>query len=255
MAAQKAPIRLAIMGEGRMGSLIRSTAEAARNEDGSPAFEVVAQIGFDLSVADSAPAADVLIDFSNVATLPAVCAYVHRTGAALVSGTTGYSDGQMAELRELAETSAVLHSGNYSLGIAALRHATALAARELAGFDVEIVETHHNQKVDAPSGTAKLLLDAVVKTEAEEGRGEYYPVYGREGMLGKRDPREVGVHALRGGTVAGVHTVSFFGTDEEVSLTHRATSRQIFVNGALAAARKMTGREPGFYEFDEVMFG
>lgn len=255
MAAQKAPIRLAIMGEGRMGSLIRSTAEAARNEDGLPAFEVVAQIGFDLSVADSAPAADVLIDFSNVATLPTVCAYVRRCGAALVSGTTGYSDDQMAELRELAETSAVLHSGNYSLGIAALRHATALAARELAGFDVEIVETHHNQKVDAPSGTAKLLLDAVVKTEAEEGRGEYYPVYGREGMLGKRDPREVGVHALRGGTVAGAHTVSFFGTDEEVSLTHRATSRQIFVNGALAAARKMVGREPGFYEFDEVMFG
>lgn len=94
----------------------------------------------------------------------------------------------------------------------------------------------------------------MVATEAEEGRGEYHPVYGREGMVGKRDPREVGMHSLRGGTVAGVHTVSFFGTDEEVSLTHRATSRQIFVNGALAAARKMAGREPGFYGFDEVMF-
>ena len=250
-----APVRIAIMGEGRMGSLIRSTAEAARNDAGEPAFEVVAQIGFDLSAAETAEAADVLIDFSNVATLPAVAGYVRRTGAALVSGTTGYSDEQMAELRSLAEASAVLHSGNYSLGIAALRHATALAARELAGFDVEIVETHHNQKVDAPSGTAKLLLNAVVAAEAEEGRGEYKPVYGREGMTGKRDPREVGVHALRGGTVAGVHTVSFFGPDEEVSLTHRATSRQIFVNGALAAARKMVGREPGLYEFDQVMFG
>ncbi|BBH49501.1 4-hydroxy-tetrahydrodipicolinate reductase [Parolsenella catena] len=249
-----APIRVAIMGEGRMGSLIRSTAEAARTEEGSAAFEVVAQIGFDLSAADAAPAADVLIDFSNVVTLPAVASYVRRTGAALVSGTTGYTDEQMAELRSLAKTSAVLQSGNYSLGIAALRHAATLAARELAGFDVEIVETHHNQKVDAPSGTAKLLLDAVVATEAEEGRGEYHPVYGREGMVGKRDPREVGMHSLRGGTVAGVHTVSFFGTDEEVSLTHRATSRQIFVNGALAAARKMAGREPGFYGFDEVMF-
>ena len=250
-----APVRIAIMGEGRMGSLIRSTAEATRSDAGEPAFEVVAQIGFDLSAAETAEAADVLIDFSNVATLPAVAGYVRRTGAALVSGTTGYSDEQMAELRSLAEASAVLHSGNYSLGIAALRHATALAARELAGFDVEIVETHHNQKVDAPSGTAKLLLNAVVAAEAEEGRGEYKPVYGREGMTGKRDPREVGVHALRGGTVAGVHTVSFFGPDEEVSLTHRATSRQIFVNGALAAARKMVGREPGLYEFDQVMFG
>lgn len=138
-----------------MGSLIRSTAEAARTEEGSAAFEVVAQIGFDLSAADAAPAADVLIDFSNVVTLPAVASYVRRTGAALVSGTTGYTDEQMAELRSLAKTSAVLHSGNYSLGIAALRHATTLAARELAGFDVEIVETHHNQKVDAPSGTGQ----------------------------------------------------------------------------------------------------
>lgn len=237
-----------------MGSLIRSTAEAVRTEEGTAAFEVVAQIGFDLAAADVVPAADVLIDFSNVVTLPAVASYVRRTGAALVSGTTGYTDEQLAELRSLAENSAVLHSGNYSLGIAALRHATALAARELAGFDVEIVETHHNQKVDAPSGTAKLLLDAVVDTQAEEGRGEFYPVYGREGMVGKRDPHEVGMHSLRGGTVAGVHTVSFFGADEEVSLTHRATSRQIFVNGALAAARKMAGREPGFYGFDEVMF-
>ncbi len=238
-----------------MGTLIRSTAEAVKTEAGEPVFDVVAQIGFDLSAAEAAPAADVLIDFSNVVTLGAVGAYVRRCGCALVSGTTGYTDEQMAELASLAEVAPVLHSGNYSLGIAALRHATALAARELAGFDVEICETHHNQKVDAPSGTAKLLLDAVVAAEAEEGRGEYQPVYGREGMVGKRDPREVGVHSLRGGTVAGVHTVSFFGTDEEVSLTHRATSRQIFVNGALAAARKMVNREPGLYEFDQVMFG
>lgn len=249
------PIRLAIMGEGRMGSLIRSTAEAACTEAGEPVFEVVAQIGFDLAAAETAPAADVLVDFSNVATLEAVLAYVRRTGAALVSGTTGYSETQMSELRGLAETAAVLHSGNYSLGIAALRHATSLVARELAGFDVEIVETHHNQKVDAPSGTAKLLLDAVVAVEAEAGRGEYAPVYGREGMVGARTPREVGMHSLRGGTVAGVHTVGFYGQDEEVSLTHRATSRQIFVNGALAAARKMAGKPAGWYDFDEVMFG
>ena len=249
------PVLLAIMGEGRMGSLIRATAEAARSEQGEPVFEVVAQIGFDLSAAEQAAPADVLIDFSNVATLDAVCGYVRRTGAALVSGTTGYAPEQLAQLQELAAGAAVLHSGNYSLGIAALRHATALVARELAGFDVEIVECHHNQKVDAPSGTAKLLLNAVVDAEAQAGRGEYQPVYGRQGMTCVRDAREVGVHALRGGTVAGVHTVSFFGADEEVSLTHRATSRQIFVNGALAAARKMAGRAAGWYDFDAVMFG
>ena len=185
MTNATAPLRIAIMGEGRMGSLIRSTAEGVRTEAGTAAFEVVAQIGFDLSAADSAPAADVLIDFSNVVTLPAVANYVRRVGCALVSGTTGYTDEQMDELRSLSQVAPVLHSGNYSLGIAALRHATTLAARELAGFDVEIVETHHNQKVDAPSGTAKLLLDAVVDAEAAEGRGEYHPVYGREpGMYG-----------------------------------------------------------------------
>ena len=110
---------------------------------------------------------------------------------------------------------------------------------------------HHNQKVDAPSGTAKLLLDAVVEAEPEAG---YHPVYGREGMCGARDSKEIGMHSLRGGTVAGVHEVGFFGQDEEVTLTHRATSRQIFVNGALAAAQKLVAREPGFYTFDQVMF-
>ena len=194
---------------------------------------------------------DVIIDFSNVVTFDAVVAYVERTGAALVSGTTGYTPEQMDRLRELGQNARVMYSGNYSIGIAALRHLVAQATRELPGFDCEIVETHHNQKVDAPSGTAKLLLDAVVEAEPEAG---YHPVYGREGMCGARDPKEIGMHSLRGGTVAGVHEVSFFGQDEEVTLTHRATSRQIFVNGALAAAQKLVTREPGFYTFDQVMF-
>ena len=244
-------ISIAIMGAGRMGSLIRTTAEAARGVDGEPAFEVVAQVGFDLAAVDDAPAADVLIDFSNVACLPAVVSYVRRCGCALVSGTTGYTSEQLDELRALGADVPVVWSGNYSIGVAALRHLTAQATRELPGFDVEIVETHHNQKADAPSGTAAMLLDAVI--DAHEGMG-YHPVYGREGMCGARDEHEIGMHSLRGGTVAGVHTVSFFGTDEEVSLTHRATSRQIFVNGALAAAKRLLAREAGFYTFDDIMF-
>ena len=186
-----------------MGSLIRTTAEGIVDAAGQPVFDIVAQIGFDLSELENAPAADVIIDFSNVVTFDAVVAYVERTGAALVSGTTGYSPEQMDRLRELGQNTRVMHSGNYSIGIAALRHLVAQATRELPGFDCEIVETHHNQKVDGPSG---------------------------------------------------VHEVSFFGQDEEVTLTHRATSRQIFVNGALAAAQKLVTREPGFYTFDKVMF-
>ena len=212
-----------------MGSLIRTTAEGIVDTAGQPVFDIVAQIGFDLGELENAPAADVIIDFSNVVTFDAVVAYVERTGAALVSGTTGYTPEQMDRLRELGQNARVMHSGNYSIGIAALRHLVAQATRELPGFDCEIVETHHNQKVDAPSGTAKLLLDAVVEAEPEAG---YHPVYGREGMCGARDPKEIGMHSLRGGTVAGVHEVSFFGQDEEVTLTHRATSRQIFVNQA-----------------------
>lgn len=248
-------ISVVIVGTGRMGTLIRQTAEADRGADGASVFGVAAQVGFELDELAAAPAADAIIDFSNAATLDAVDAYVRRTGAALVSGTTGYIEEQLGLLHALGKVAPVLHSGNYSIGVAALRHLTAQAVRELPGFDVEITETHHNQKVDAPSGTAKLLLDTVIEEEAAGGRGDYHPVFGREGMVGARDPREVGVHSLRGGTVAGVHTVGFFGEDEEVTLTHRATSRQIFVNGALAATAKLVGKPAGFYTFDEIMFG
>ena len=240
-----------IMGTGRMGSLIQATAESMTDASGEALFDIKAQIGFDTDALATTPAADVIIDFSNACTLPAVAAYVERTGAALVSGTTGYTAEQLEQVKQLGKHAPVMWSGNYSIGVAALRHLVAQATRELPCFDIEICETHHNQKVDAPSDTAKMLLDEVIATEPECG---YHAQYGREGICGKRDSKEVGMHSLRGGTVAGVHTVSFFGTDEEVSLTHRATSRQIFVNGALAAAQKLAKREPGFYTFDQVMF-
>ena len=248
-------LSIVICGTGRMGTLIDRTAREMRDGAGEPLFKVVAQVGFEVKELETAPAADVIIDFSNVATLDAVAGYVRRTGTALVSGTTGYSDEQLGVLRELGSIAPVVWSGNYSIGIAALRHLVAQATRELPGFDIEIVETHHNQKADAPSGTATMLLDEVRAAKAELGAGSVKPVYGREGLCGARNTQEVGVHALRGGTVAGVHTVLFFGPSEEVSLTHRAESREIFVNGALAAAQKLIVRDKGFYTFDEVMFG
>ena len=116
-------------------------------------------------------------------------------------------------------------------------------------FDIEITETHHSQKADAPSGTAKLLLEAV------DPQHRLRPVYGREGNCGRREKDEVGIHALRGGTVAGTHTVHFFGPDEELELTHRAASRQIFVNGALHIARLLPGRPKGVYDLQKILFG
>ena len=253
-------IKTIIMGTGRMGSLIRTTAEGIVDAAGQPFFDIVAQIGFDLSELESAPAADVIIDFSNVVTFDAVVAYVERTGAALVSGTTGYTPEQMDRLRELGQNARVMHSGNYSIGIAALRHLVAQATRELPGFDCEIVETHHNQKVDAPSGTAKLLLDAVVEAEPETG---YHPVYGREGMCGARGPKEIGMHydaiCISANDVNALQAKLQEAMDEgiKISCFDSATnpdSRQIFVNGALAAAQKLVTREHGFYTFDQVMF-
>ena len=234
---------IVIGGNGRMGRLVRE-ALLVRGFELAGSYDVD-----DIAELDEvAPAADVAVDFSAPAALPHVLAYARRTGAAVVSGATGYAADQLVELRALGETNRVIWSSNYSLGVAALRRATALVAEALAGWDVEIVETHHNQKVDAPSGTAKALLAAV------DPAGERPVVDGRSGIVGARVPGEIGMHALRGGTVAGTHEVHFFGTDEEVCLTHRAASRQIFVAGAVAAAGRLLSRPVGFYDFDDLMF-
>lgn len=233
-----------VIGGGRMGTLVAAELEAADD------FELLGI--YDIDNVDEldniAPAADVAIDFSAPAALPHVAAYVKRTGSALVSGTTGLDAQGLATMEALGEVAPVVHAANFSLGVAVLRKVSALAAEALDGWDIEIVETHHNKKVDAPSGTAKALLEAV------DPEGSQPVVHGREGITGARPAREIGMHALRGGTVAGTHEVHFFGADEEVVLTHRATSRIIFVRGAIACARKLTGRENGLYSFDEVMF-
>ena len=229
---------------GRMGTLVGQALGAADD------FDLVG--GYDAddigSLDEEAPAAGLVIDFSRPAAMPHVAAYVRRTGAALVSGTTGLSEDDLEVLRELGQAAPVVWSGNYSLGVAALRHATRLVSEALPGWDVEIAETHHNRKADAPSGTAKMLVAEV------DPSGARPVVYGREGIVGERPAGEIGVHALRGGTVAGTHEVHFFGQDEEVCLTHRAASRQIFVVGAIAAARRLVARPAGFYTFDQLMF-
>lgn len=236
--------KVVLVGGGRMGQLIAQELK----DQGSFELLGVYDITNCQELDQDAPAADLAIDFSNKASLSHVLAYVRRTGCALLSGTTGYTDDELQQIRALGQTSRVIWSGNYSLGVAVLRHATRLAAQSLPGWDVEIVETHHNQKADAPSGTANMLLAEV------DPSGERPVVYGREGMVGARPAGEIGMHSLRGGTVAGTHEVHFFGPDEEVCLTHRAASRQIFVKGAVAAAQRLLQRDPGFYTFDDLMF-
>lgn len=238
-------MRLLLIGRGKMGKLIAETARA--NGD-----EVVASFGQDNleQLAKLGKIADVVIDFSRPETLPEICSYVRRTGTPLLSGTTGYTAAQKAELESLGTSAPVLWSANYSLGIAVLFRALRVVSDVLKpDFDIEITETHHNQKADAPSGTAKLLLDAIDPNHA------LTPVYGREGSCGRREKREIGIHALRGGTVAGTHAVHFFGPDEELEFTHRAASRQIFVNGALHMAHLLPGKPHGVYDLQKILFG
>ena len=238
-------MRFLLIGRGKMGRLIQETALAGGDE------VVEALRREDLSrLEDPALTADVVIDFSRPEALPAVCDYIRRTGTPLVSGTTGYTEAQKAELFALGTVAPVLWSANFSLGVAVFVRALRVVSDVLKpDFDVEITETHHNQKADAPSGTAKLLLSAI------DPEGAYTPVYGREGNCGKRSPKEIGIHALRGGTVAGTHTVHFFGPDEEFELTHRASSREIFVNGALHMARLLAGKTAGVYDLQKILFG
>ena len=238
-------MRYLLIGRGKMGRLIQETARAAGDEiEASFGREDLDRLG------KLGRVADVVIDFSRPEALPEIASYVRRTGTPLLSGTTGFSPAEMERLRDLGRYAPVLWSANYSLGVAVLVRALRQVSDVLKpDFDIEITETHHNQKADAPSGTAKLLLEAI------DPAGALKPVYGREGVVGKRDKREIGVHALRGGTVAGTHTVHFFGPDEELEFTHRAASRQIFVNGALHMARLLPGQPNGVYDLQKILFG
>ena len=234
-----------LIGRGKMGRLIQETACAAGDEiEASFGRRDLDQLG------KLGKAADVVIDFSRPETLPEICSYVRRTGTPRLSGTTGYTAGQLRQLESLGTSAPVLWAANFSLGMAVLYRALAQVAGVLKpDFDIELTETHHNQKEDAPSGSARLLLDAL-----NPGH-DMRLVYGREGNTGKREKNEIGIHALRGGTVAGTHTVHFLGPDEELEFTHRAASRQIFVNGALHMARLLPGKPNGIYDLQKILFG
>lgn len=197
---------------------------------------------------DSAPKADVCVDFSGVGAMPHLLGYLRRTKTPLVSGTTGLTEPDMDALRALSTEIPLIWTANYSTGVAVLRRMLRDYAPVLADWDKEIVELHHNRKADAPSGTAKLLLQEL------DPDGEALVLHGREGLCGKRRKEEIGVFSLRGGTVAGEHTVCFFGEDETLELTHKASSRKIFAVGALRAAEALAQKPVGFYTLDELIF-
>ncbi len=194
--------------------------------------------------------ADVLIDFSNPTALRGVLDYAVSHGTPAVICTTGLNQEQITDLHQAARHIPVFFSGNMSLGVSVLAALTKKAAAILGdSFDVEIIEMHHNQKLDAPSGTALMLADA-----ARQGLS-YEPTYtyDRHAVRQKRDPHEIGISAVRGGTIVGEHQVIFAGKDEVINLTHRAQSREIFAVGALRAAQFLIGKPAGMYSMEDLV--
>lgn len=195
--------------------------------------------------------ADVVIDFSNAKAVDGLLSYCEEKKLPVVLCTTGLSEEQLTRVKEVSEKTAVLKSANMSMGINLLMKLLKDAVKVLspAGYDVEIVEKHHNQKLDAPSGTALALADSM--NEAMDNEYEY--VYDRSQVRKKRDKKEMGISAVRAGTIVGEHEVLFAGIDEVIEFKHTAYSRSVFGKGALEAAKFLAGKPAGMYDMSDVI--
>ncbi len=240
---------------GRMGQMISGLCTA------DPEIEIVAGVDTYTEQKNDYPvfasidqcdvAADAIIDFSNASAVDGLLDYCEEKQIPVVLCSTGLSEEQLAKVDEASKKVAVLKSANMSLGINTLMSLLKQAVKVLApaGFDVEIVEKHHNQKLDAPSGTALALADSI--NEAMDNRYEY--VYDRSDRRAKRDAKELGISAVRGGTIVGEHEVIFAGTDEVIEFKHTAYSRAVFGKGAIQAAKFLHGKAAGYYDMSDVI--
>lgn len=239
---------------GKMGRVI---ADIVKND---PESEIVGGIdivndpslGFPVfsSPSDVNVEADAIIDFSNPACLIPLLTYASDKNIPAVIATTGLSAEQKSFMYDISKNIAVFFSANMSLGVNLIADLAKKAASVLEdSFDIEIVEAHHNRKLDAPSGTALYIADSI--NEACREKKEY--VYDRHSVRKKRDKREVGIHSVRGGTIVGEHTVIFAGNDEIVEIKHTALSRDIFAEGSVAAAKFMVGRPAGMYDMNDLI--
>ena len=190
---------------------------------------------------------DVIIDFSHPDYLNMICEYVEKKSVALVLATTGYTQEQIESIRKLSLKAPIVYTANFSLGITVFQQILKQITPVLKDlFDVELIEKHHRQKLDAPSGTAKMLLEAMDGLEYRDRK------YGREGDCRRGD--EIGIHSIRGGSITGEHTVMFINEDEILEISHKAESKQVFASGALKAAEFAVKQTPGLYGMDDVLF-
>ena len=202
------------------------------------------------SLNDVKEKADVLIDFSSPASLDGILDYILKNNVKAVLCSTGYTAEQIEKINKASEKTAIFRSANMSLGANVLIKLVKDAVSSLSGFDIEIIEKHHNQKVDAPSGTAIMIADGI-----KEVANEKFYVYGRDGIVGKRDKNEIGIHAVRGGNIVGEHEVLFASENETITLYHQATDRAVFANGAIKAAIFIKDKTSGIYNMNDVING
>lgn len=194
--------------------------------------------------------ADVIIDFSNVALLDDILDYAKDKNIAVVIATTGYSDSQIEKIKEYSKIIPIFFTFNMSIGVNLLCSLAKKAADILGDdFDIEIIEKHHNQKIDAPSGTAIMLANAINSQFDDKLNYEY----DRHSKRNKRPKNEIGIHSVRGGTIVGEHDVIFAGRDEVITLSHQAQSKEVFAVGAIRAAKFLYGKPAGLYDMNSIM--
>lgn len=237
-------MKIALIGYGRMGQMVGECI----GEQADMEVSGIVEPGH-LPSLSAVQSADVAIDLSYPGDFEDVLSSALAKGMPLVIGRTGLSEAQGQAIREAARQIPIVWASNFSVGVTVMVRMARMMAQALGdGFDIEIVEAHHKKKLDAPSGTAKMLLAAV------DPSGAHPVLYGREGMADAHHG-EIGVHVLRGGTVAGEHHVHFYGDMEELTLSHRADSRRTFAVGAVKALRFAAQSPAGLYNMEDVLFG
>ncbi len=241
------PLQVLINGaRGRMGQTLIGC--AARH----PELQVCAAIDVGDDFAAALPGAEAIIDFSHHSTIDAVLARCVENKKTLVIGTTGHTDEQVATIKAAAPHIPIVFAPNYSVGVNTLFWLTRKATEILGpSFDLEVVEMHHRLKKDAPSGTAKRLAEILAEVRTLRYNDDVR--HGRFGMVGERTDTEIGMHAIRGGDVVGDHTVIYAAQGERVELTHKASSRETFANGALRAAVWAHSQPAGLYDMQDVL--
>ena len=239
--------RIIITGsKGRMGQALISCATKI------PDLQIIGQIDQGDDLGAVVEKCDAVIEFSFHSNTPVVAELCARHKKALVIGTTGHSDAEQAKIKDQKGEIPIVWSSNYSTGVNTLFWLTRKAAEILGpGFDLEVVEMHHRMKKDAPSGTAKSLAE--ILAEVRQQQLDKVARHGRVGIVGERTASEIGIHSIRGGDVVGDHTVIFANTGERLELTHKASSRDTFANGALRAVQWVVKQKPGIYDMQDVL--